>query len=93
MTSAPSSPVAPRPAAWLVLALLAGVATGGARPATLSAGVTIVYVDRSAGGSFDGTSWENAYSNLTHALAGAPPLSEVWVAEGLYTTGFSNTDT
>jgi hypothetical protein len=44
-----------------------------------------VYVDADAGTGGDGTSWSNAYSDLQAAIDNAPPGSEIWVAEGVYT--------
>lgn len=45
-----------------------------------------VYVDADATGSGDGTSWDNAYTNLNDALLAAASGSEVWIADGLYIT-------
>jgi len=43
------------------------------------------YVDASvSGGSLDGSSWGNAYSDLSLALADANPGDEFWVAQGTY---------
>ena len=44
----------------------------------------IVYVDDSATGANDGTSWPNAFVHLQDALAIVQPTQEVWVAAGTY---------
>ncbi len=44
----------------------------------------ILHVDQSAIGNNNGSTWENAYTNLQDALRAATPLDEVWVAEGVY---------
>src|SRR5262249_4913820 len=45
---------------------------------------TIVYVDASASGTGDGSSWADAYPSLADALAGAASGTEIWVAKGTY---------
>lgn len=47
----------------------------------------IYYVDFSATGSADGTSWANAFPDLQAALALAQPGEEIWVAAGRYVPG------
>ena len=52
-----------------------------------SLSTSIIYVDASASGNNDGTSWENAYNYLQDALADADlsiRLIEIRVAEGIY---------
>jgi len=44
-----------------------------------------VYVDDSATGAADGSSWTDAFPDLQAALSAATPGSQVWVAEGVYT--------
>ena len=47
-------------------------------------GPEIFYVDHGASGDDDGTSWEDAYTDLESALSSASPYTEIWVAAGTY---------
>jgi hypothetical protein len=51
-----------------------------ALPMRLHAAGAIVYVDASASGTGDGSSWANAYPSLADAASG----TEIWVAKGAY---------
>ena len=44
----------------------------------------VIYVDKDALGANDGSSWENAYTDLSVAIDAAESGSELWVAAGVY---------
>lgn len=53
-----------------------------------------IYVDASASGANNGTSWEDAYTSLQDAIgACGADGCEIWLAAGVYTPGTSPTDT
>ncbi|MGB5980678.1 MAG: T9SS type A sorting domain-containing protein [Nonlabens sp.] len=46
-----------------------------------------IYVDASATGANNGSSWADAYINLNDALANDVPGDEIWISAGTYTPG------
>lgn len=50
-------------------------------------GQEVIYVDHQAIGSMDGTSWQDAYTDLRPAIEASLPGDAIWVAEGLYRPG------
>ena len=53
---------------------------------------TIIFVDVNASGVNNGTSWGDAYTNLSTAISNATSGDEIWVADGVYTPGGSAND-
>ncbi|MEM7797805.1 MAG: choice-of-anchor Q domain-containing protein [Chloroflexota bacterium] len=57
----------------------------------------VVYVDQTAAGSDDGSTWTHALRDLQEGLLLAtlcsPDVTEIWVAEGIYTPGDTVSDT
>ena len=43
-----------------------------------------VYVDQSAPGTGDGSSWENAFTDLGYAVSDSTTAAEIWIAAGIY---------
>ena len=61
---------------------LAAVGVALAAPA---ARADVLFVQQSAAGAANGSSWADAFTRLEDALAAAAPGDEVWVASGVYT--------
>lgn len=51
----------------------------------------VIYVKSNAAGNNDGTSWTNAYTTLTTAVAAAGPDNEIWVSAGTYKPDVNST--
>lgn len=62
-----------------------GVLLVGFLSVSLSTSAEIWYVDQSATGANDGTSWTHAYHEIQDALASAEAGHEIYVAAGIYT--------
>jgi hypothetical protein len=80
---------------WLRLVWVVALAAQLALAATgkVSAAGSIYYVKASAGGSNNGTSWTDAYTDLQSALGPASSGDQIWVAAGTYKPGTLRTDT
>ena len=73
----------------LAVALVAGISVlenrlvFGVQP-SLAAEALVYYVDADAIGEDNGSTWQDAFTDLQEALALASPGYEIWVAEGIY---------
>ncbi len=54
--------------------------------------MAILYVKQNATGNNNGSSWNNAYTDLQNAIAASSFNDEIWVAKGTYTPGTSRSD-
>ena len=66
--------------------LIVGLVMGG-----VAAQASVIYVDKSAGGSNNGSSWANAYTDLRAALGAAASGEDIYVAAGIYYPGSTQT--
>ncbi len=53
----------------------------------------VAHVDAGATGANDGTTWEDAFTNLQDAIAAAVGSNQIWVAAGTYVPGSDRLDT
>ncbi len=64
--------------------LLAGMLTLALTIFSFQSFSVIIYVDQNAAGANNGTSWDDAFTELHQALAAASYGDEIWVAQGVY---------
>ncbi|MFN2184105.1 MAG: beta strand repeat-containing protein [Anaerolineae bacterium] len=70
-------------AAVLIIILALAIPTFAQTGPSSVEAVTVIFVDKDATGAETGESWEDAFTTLHDALAGAVG-AEIWVAEGVY---------
>jgi len=54
---------------------------------------SLIYVNDTATGNDDGSSWTNAFTDLQDAIAASTPGDQIWVAHGIYIPGTEEDDT
>jgi predicted outer membrane repeat protein len=64
--------------------LLAGMLTPALLLFPSSVFSAVIYVNHSAAGANNGSSWADAFTDLQNALQSASPGDEIWVAQGVY---------
>ncbi len=75
----------------LIPTLLLALLIAGTAPAAF--GQQVIYVDDSASGANDGSSWANAYTGLQEAIDNATGNDQIWIAEGTYKPTFKRPGT
>jgi len=74
---------------WIITLVAIFMTQGNKLPIVHANGVNdtkggIIFVDQEATGSEDGTSWENAFTDLQDALQVSVAPQQIWVAGGIY---------
>jgi len=77
----------------IILIALIVLSTSITTSSSVSAAPVPIYVDDTAGGLNNGSSWLNAFTDLQSALAIATSINQIWVAEGTYKPGSNRSDT
>ncbi len=72
--------------AWCFIGVLSAIseASLGESEISRATGWTPIFVDTSADGLNDGTSWQDAFVDLQDALVAADSGDEIWVAAGYH---------
>lgn len=60
--------------------------------ASCSLNAQVIFVNHQANGDNDGTTWQNAFTDLQLALASSESGNEIWVAQGVYYPTLEGTD-